>query len=68
VDPNQPPNAAEFQVVFAIVSDSPDDLALPFFSKITLRHAARRLQAYGFRVAVAKIPVDEMVSRRQRYD
>jgi len=66
-NPDQPPNAADFQIVFAIVSDSPDELILPFFSRINLRHAARRLQAYGFRIALAKISVDETLSKLQRY-
>jgi len=66
-DIEHPPNSSDFQVVFAIVSDAPGDLTIPFFSRISIKHAARRLQAFGFRVAVAKIDVAEQRARLQRF-
>lgn len=56
-DPSKRPQQDEYRVVYAIVSDRPGALTVPFFSRINLKHAARRLQGFGFRVAKAKIPV-----------
>lgn len=66
-DPSMAPNASDYQIVFAVVSDSPDPLTLPFFSKINLRHAARRLQAIGYRVAISKISVCDNRRALQRF-
>lgn len=68
-DAGKRPEYDEFQVVFAVVSDAAgDDLTIPFFSRLNLRSAARRLAGYGYRVAVAKIPVSAERSKLQRYD
>lgn len=61
------PGPAEYQVVFAVISDIPGDLVLPFFSRLNLRHAVRRLEGYGYRVARAKIPVNETLSKLKKY-
>ena len=53
------PADKEYGVVFAIISDRPGPLHIPFFSRLTLRHAAKRLELYGFRVAKTKIAVTE---------
>ena len=53
----QSPGAGDFRVVYAVISDKAGDLTLPFFSRVNIRHACRRLDAFGFRTAVAKIPV-----------
>lgn len=62
----QRPNAGEYRVVFAVISDRPGPLVLPFFSRLNIKHAARRLEAYGYRVAKLKITVSERVSKLQR--
>jgi hypothetical protein len=55
-------------VVFAIISESDEnDLSIPFFSKISLRHVMTRLQAIGFVVTVAKISVDEIKKKTKKY-
>ncbi len=47
------PDAREYQVVFAVVSDSDEpDLTIPFFARLNLRAAVRRLDGYGYRVAI----------------
>lgn len=62
------PKREEFQVVFAIISSSKgDDLVLPFFSRINIRHTVRRLGGYGYRVAIAKIKVDEVQKLKKVY-
>jgi uncharacterized protein (TIGR04141 family) len=49
------PEAAEYEIVYAIISKSDDPLEIPFFSKVGLRNARRRLQGYGYKVTKKKI-------------
>jgi len=65
-DPSKRPRQGEYRVVFAIVSDRPGPLVLPFFSRLNLKHAARRLEGYGFRVAKAKIQVADLRKKLQK--
>lgn len=65
--PEDTPDPAAYQVVFAVVSDEPADLTLPFFSRVNLKHAATRLQAYGYRTALAKIQIADRVAKTKRY-
>ena len=67
--PDKAPEPSTYQIVFAVVSDQPgNDLMLPFFSRVNLKHAATRLGAYGYRTALAKIKVSERVSTLKRYE
>lgn len=61
------PNRHEYQVVFAVISDSKGDLELPFFSKLNLKHAVRRLGSCGYRVAIAKIEVAETYAKLEKF-
>lgn len=56
-DPAARPDAAQFHINYAIVSRSKKriDHALPFFSRLNLRNAARQLRGFGFKVALSKI-------------
>jgi uncharacterized protein (TIGR04141 family) len=47
--------ASDYEVVYAIVSRSKSALDLPFFSKVSLRVAVRRIRALGYNVSLAKI-------------
>jgi uncharacterized protein (TIGR04141 family) len=49
------PNPAEYEIVYGIISRSSNPLEIPFFSKVNLRNAQRRLQAYGYKVTKKKI-------------
>jgi uncharacterized protein (TIGR04141 family) len=51
------PQPEAHQIVFAVITRSvrQTPLTLPFFSLVSLRAAARRLQGYGFDVAVAAV-------------
>lgn len=49
------PVAGDYEIVFGIVSKSQNALDLPFFSKVTMRNARRRLEAYGYKVSKKKI-------------
>lgn len=55
---DRPKNAAEHEITFAVVtrSNRKTPLTLPFFSVVSLRAAAQRLEAFGFPVTVAAIP------------
>lgn len=54
-DPAKPPAANQYEVVYGIISKSKKDLTLPFFSKIVLRNAKRRLAELGYKIQIGKI-------------
>jgi uncharacterized protein (TIGR04141 family) len=60
------PAEGEYRVVFGIISDRPGPLRIPFFSRLNFKNAAKRLQAYGYRVAKVKIAVEEKFSKTRR--
>lgn len=43
------------KLIYAIISRSEGELDLPFFSKVSLRNAKRRLEGWGYSVQLAKI-------------
>lgn len=49
------PDAHQYEVIYGIISDSTKPLDIPFFSKVNLRGARRRLASMGYRVAIKKI-------------
>jgi uncharacterized protein (TIGR04141 family) len=51
------PNPNEYEIIFGIISKSANPLDIPFFSKVSLRNAYRRLQGYGYTVTKKKIAV-----------
>lgn len=50
------PNASDYEIVYAIISKSANPLDIPFFSKVSLRNARRRLTSFGYAVKKIKIP------------
>ena len=56
-NPAQRPTASEFEVAFVIASTSPNELVLPFFSRVTLRSAYRQLTNLGFRTTCTTVQV-----------
>ncbi len=54
-DTSVKPKAEDYEIIFAIITKSSKKLSLPFFSKVTLRNAHRRLRAYGYKVSLLKI-------------
>lgn len=56
----------EYTIVFGIISEQDEGLSLPFFSKISLKHAVNRLEAYGHKVKIAKIPVSELKKKTKK--
>ena len=53
--PEMRPEPRDYRVVFAVISKSNSSLDIPFFSKVNLRNARRRLEGYGYRVSLKKI-------------
>jgi uncharacterized protein (TIGR04141 family) len=50
------PIAKDFEVCIAIMSKVKGPLELPFFSKVSLKHAVRSLRNLGYKVTKLKIP------------
>lgn len=61
------PQSGEYRVVFAVISDKTTPLALPFFSRVNVRQACRRLEAFGYRTALAKIQVSVQKAKLKKY-
>jgi uncharacterized protein (TIGR04141 family) len=58
IKPETKPNAADFEVVFAIISNAKTKLELPFFSKVNLSNCYKQFQLMGMRVSLHVIPID----------
>ena len=54
-NPAADPKAADYTVCIAIMSKVPGSLEIPFFSKVSMRHAVLALQRMGFAVTKLKI-------------
>ncbi|MGZ5481421.1 MAG: TIGR04141 family sporadically distributed protein [Pyrinomonadaceae bacterium] len=65
-DPAKRPAFEEYHVVFGIISRSQGKLTMPFFSRVGIRHAVRRLQGLDYKVSLAKIAVAETRSKRSK--
>ncbi len=65
-DTNPNPKPGEYTVVFGIISEQDEGLSVPFFSKISLKHVASRLDAFGYKVKIAKIVVNERKKKTKR--
>lgn len=50
------PSGGEYEIVYAIVSYVGGPLDIPFFSKVSLKNARRRLSGYGYKVSLHQIP------------
>jgi len=61
------PDSNEYRVIFAIISDIPGALNIPFFSRLNLKNAARVLSGLGYRVAKSKIEVCEEKVKTKKY-
>ena len=47
--------SSDFEIVFAVISSHSDKLDIPFFSKVNLRNAKRRLETFGYKVSFQKV-------------
>lgn len=64
--PTSRPSPDRFRVVYAIISQSQSTLSLPFFSRLSLKHAVHRLEGLGYQVMLSKIAVSEERKRLQQ--
>jgi uncharacterized protein (TIGR04141 family) len=67
-NPKNTINPSEYEVVYAIISKSENELRLPFFSKVMLRHARRTLETMKYKVSLCKVkniyrPTPQMIDR-----
>lgn len=60
------PGSEEYHVVFGIITSSKKQLTMPFFSRVGIRHAVRRLQVFRYRVSLARIDVADERSKRKK--
>jgi uncharacterized protein (TIGR04141 family) len=58
-DPKAPIPQGDYRVIIAIVGGPISCTKLPFFSRVTLKHTFTQLDAYGYRVAVSHVPLEE---------
>jgi len=52
--PESRPNAGDYEIVFGVISNSLKPLDIPFFSKVSLKNAKRRLAGYGYQKITLK--------------
>lgn len=57
------PDPDQFRVVLGIIGGPAETVKLPFFSRVTLKNSFSQLRAYGYRVAVSHIPLEERFAR-----
>ncbi len=48
-DPTVDPNPSDFKIIFGIISESKNDLNLPFFSKVNFKNERNLLNTFGFK-------------------
>lgn len=53
--PTEQIHPGNYEVAYGIISKSKRDLVLPFFSRLNLRNASRRLRGLGYNVSISKI-------------
>jgi uncharacterized protein (TIGR04141 family) len=59
--PHTRPSLDQYEVAFAIGSTETGQLRLPFFSRVTLKNAARTLlESFGYRVTLNKIRINKL--------
>ena len=52
------PDPREYKIIYAIISKKEGELEIPFFSKINIRNAKKRLEGMGYEVYLYHIPID----------
>jgi len=48
-DPDIEPNPSDYKIVFGIISESENDLNIPFFSKVHFKNVKGLLNTFGFK-------------------
>jgi len=63
IDISARPKEKEYTVVYAVISEAPGELHLPFFSRVNLNNTRKVLEGFGFNVELLKIDVDETFAK-----
>jgi uncharacterized protein (TIGR04141 family) len=67
-DTRSRPDPRSYRIVFAVVKDEAGkSLSLPFFSRLNARQAVQTLAGYGYRVTLAKIPINEVLAKTKKF-
>ncbi|MDH7943468.1 TIGR04141 family sporadically distributed protein [Pseudohongiella sp. SYSU M77423] len=66
-DANSRPDPSKYKVVYAIATNRSIPNELPFFSKVTLKNALKRLKTLNFNVSLSAINVDPSLEVRKKY-
>ena len=53
------PDPRDYKIIYAIISKQKGELKIPFFSKINIRNAKKRLEGMGYKVYLYHIPIDK---------
>ncbi|GAA0200837.1 TIGR04141 family sporadically distributed protein [Kangiella japonica] len=61
------PNPSNYTVVFAIATKKKLPSELPFFSKVSLKNAHKKLKTLGFNVALSTIDINEQEIEKKKY-
>lgn len=62
-DVTAPLTQDQYRIVIGIIGGPDATDKLPFFSRVTLKNTYKALRAYGYRVAVSHIPLEERYAR-----
>lgn len=62
-DPDRQPDVGKMRVVFGIIGGPTSAEELPFFARVTLKNASRSLQAFGYKVALTFVPLEERFAK-----
>ena len=61
-EPESDFHRGDYKIIYAIITDSnATPPAIPFFSKVTFRHACTRLTDYGYQVSIMRIEIDNAI-------
>jgi uncharacterized protein (TIGR04141 family) len=56
-------NPTDYKVIYAIISHVKKDLNIPFFSKVSLKNAKKRLETIGYNVFLMKIKAENRLKK-----
>lgn len=54
-------NPSEYEIIYAVISHFKKELDIPFFSKVSLKNAKRRLETIGYNVYLMKINSEKAI-------
>ena len=58
--------AKEYSVIIGILSTSKKPLNIPFFSKVSLKNAAKQIESLGYNLYIQKVPIINLPPKKPR--